>query len=98
MRRGIRPIVGATIRAVERPPCARKPITITPRWSDFRRRLIGRRITGLDRVGKRVVVELDSGERLVFEPRMTGLVLLADPPSVEHLRLLLQLDGSRTSP
>ncbi|MBL8826967.1 MAG: bifunctional DNA-formamidopyrimidine glycosylase/DNA-(apurinic or apyrimidinic site) lyase [Planctomycetaceae bacterium] len=93
MRRGLRPIVGTTIRAVERPPCARKPITITPRWSDFRRRLIGRCITGLDRVGKRVVIELDSGERLLFEPRMTGLVLLADPPSVEHLRLLVQLDG-----
>jgi formamidopyrimidine-DNA glycosylase len=95
MRRGIRPVVGATIQAVERPPCKRKPITITPRWSDFRRRLEGCKITGLDRIGKRVVVELDSGDRLIFEPRMTGLVLLADPPSSEHLRLVLQLTGAK---
>src|SRR6185436_14252104 len=29
----------------------------------------------------------------IFEPRMTGLVLLADPPTKEHLRLRLDLDG-----
>lgn len=95
MRRGILPVVGLRIAAVERPPCARKPIVMTPRWDQFRRRLSGRTITGADRVGKRVVAELDSGDRLVFEPRMTGLVLLADPPTREHLRLVLQLEGRR---
>jgi formamidopyrimidine-DNA glycosylase len=34
-----------------------------------------------------VVVELNSGDGIVFEPRMTGLVLLAQPPDQGHLRL-----------
>ena len=45
------------------------------------------------RVGKRVVVELDDGDRIVFEPRMSGLVLLADPPTDEHVRLVFELSG-----
>jgi formamidopyrimidine-DNA glycosylase len=49
----------------------------------------------VDRVGKRVVIRLDSGDALVIEPRMTGLVLLADPPSPEHLRLRIKLSGGR---
>jgi formamidopyrimidine-DNA glycosylase len=57
----------------------------------MRRRLAGTTITGTSRAGKRVVVLLDSGDRLVFEPRMTGLVLLADPPTQEHLRFRLRL-------
>lgn len=32
-------------------------------------------------------------EAVVLEPRMTGLVLLADPPSREHLRLRIALTG-----
>jgi len=95
MRRGVMPIIGQTIRAVSRPPCERKPIQITPSWNVFRRRITGRTITELGRVGKRVVVVLDSGDRLIFEPRMTGLVLLADPPTQEHLRLVIELDGGK---
>ena len=45
----------------------------------------------MGRVGKRVVLQLDSDDRLVFEPRMTGLVLVADPPTQEHLRFRLDL-------
>ena len=32
-------------------------------------------------------------DALVFEPRMTGLVLLAAPPTNEHLRLRIALAG-----
>jgi formamidopyrimidine-DNA glycosylase len=32
----------------------------------------------------------DDQSRLVIEPRMTGLVLLADPPDPDHLRLRIQ--------
>jgi formamidopyrimidine-DNA glycosylase len=32
-------------------------------------------------------------EAIVLEPRMTGLVLLADPPSQDHLRLRIALKG-----
>jgi len=34
-------------------------------------------------------------EAIVVEPRMTGLVLLADPPTHEHLRFRLRLSGSK---
>jgi formamidopyrimidine-DNA glycosylase len=94
MRRGIAPIVGARIVAVRRTACRKKPIRLWPRFAGWRRRLPGRAITGTSRVGKRVVVELDGGDRLVFEPRMTGLVLLADPPNQEHLRLEIALSGA----
>jgi formamidopyrimidine-DNA glycosylase len=56
--------------------------------------MVGRRISDVSRLGKRVVLKLDNGDRLIFEPRMTGLVLVADPPTVEHLRFQLDLaDG-----
>ncbi len=93
MRRGILGIVGARIRDVERVPCERKPIAIVPRIDHFERRVVGRRICDVGRVGKRVVVRLDSDDAIVLEPRMTGLILVADPPSREHLRFRFQLAG-----
>ena len=48
----------------------------------------------MDRLGKRVVVVMENLDRLIFEPRMTGLVLIADPPTVEHLRFRLTLKKS----
>jgi formamidopyrimidine-DNA glycosylase len=91
MRRGILGVVGARITDVERPPCARRPIAITPRIDHFRRRVMGTRIDDIGRIGKRVVVHLDSGDAIVLEPRMTGLVLVADPPTQEHLRFRCRL-------
>lgn len=93
MRRGVLPIVGSTIKDVRRPPCAKRPILIQPRIDVLRRRVVGRTITAVDRVGKRVVVRIDSGDAMIFEPRMTGLVLLAAPPTNEHLRLQVKLAG-----
>jgi formamidopyrimidine-DNA glycosylase len=94
MRRGILAAVGGTITHARPLPCPRKPIRIQPTAAALERRLVGRQITAIDRIGKRVVVRLDSGDSLVFEPRMTGLVLVSDPPSLEHLRFELQLRGS----
>jgi len=37
---------------------------------------------------------MENLDRLIFEPRMTGLVLIADPPTVEHLRFRLRLKKS----
>jgi formamidopyrimidine-DNA glycosylase len=93
MRRGIAPVVGCSIAAVERLPCPRKPIAIEPGLAAFRRRAEGKRIERTDRAGKRVVLWLDSGDAVVFEPRMTGLVLLADPPDPLYSRLRLKLEG-----
>jgi formamidopyrimidine-DNA glycosylase len=70
MRRGVSAIAGATIRDVERPACKKRPILIYPRIDILRKRVQGARIVGLGRVGKRVILELSSGDRLIFEPRM----------------------------
>lgn len=103
MCRGIAPVVGERIIGVERPPCRRRPIAIEPRIDRFRRRAEGKTIAGIERAGKRVVIWLSAKPRrvkqncgeeaIVIEPRMTGLVLLADPPTREHLRFQLRLSG-----
>lgn len=93
MRRGILAIVGSRVRGVVAERCARKPIMLLPGIAAFTKRAKDRRVTAVDRLGKRVVVRLDSGDSIIFEPRMTGLVLVADPPSAEHLRFRLDLAG-----
>jgi formamidopyrimidine-DNA glycosylase len=94
MRRGILGIVGAQIENVERTLCRQKPIAVAPRIDRFRRRATGCTIRNIGRAGKRVVVWLDSGDAIVLEPRMTGLVLVADPPTREHLRFRCALSGN----
>ena len=98
MRRGVEPVTGCRIRGLRRPKSRLRPIAISPRLSDFRRRVLRRKIVAVGRWGKRVVVELDGpgrepSDRIVFEPRMSGLVLLADPPTEEHVRLVVELSG-----
>ena len=93
MRRGVMPIVGSTIESAQRPPCKCRPILFSPRIDAFDRRVQGRKISNIGRRGKRVMIELDDQQVIVIEPRMTGLVLLADPPGPEHLRLQLNLRG-----
>lgn len=94
MRRGVAEIVGAKISKAERMPCPKRPIAITPRIDRLNKRVANRKITSVDRLGKRVVIRLDSDDRLIFEPRMTGLLLIVDPPTVEHLRFCLHLKKS----
>lgn len=92
MRRGILPIVGSTVADVGRVACPRKPIEVAPRIDVFRRRAVGRRIVDVRRAGKRVLVVLDTDDAIVFEPRMTGLVLIADPPDATYLRIRIGLE------
>jgi formamidopyrimidine-DNA glycosylase len=91
MRRGIASIVGSRIADVVRPRSKLQSIAIVPRFDVFRRRIKNRVIEKIQRLGKRVVLELDSGDRLVLEPRMSGLVLLHNPPNTKHLRLKFHL-------
>lgn len=93
MRRGIAAIAGSRVVGAERAKCSRRPILIQPHAPALRRRLLGRTIDDVGRVGKRVVLLLDNSDRLIFEPRMTGLVLVTDPPTTEHLRFRLDLAG-----
>ncbi|MCG8449679.1 MAG: bifunctional DNA-formamidopyrimidine glycosylase/DNA-(apurinic or apyrimidinic site) lyase [Pirellulales bacterium] len=93
MRRGIAKAVGSRVVGVEKVRCRRKPIEISPRGDSFHRRVRGATIAKLGRAGKRVVIALDTEDAIVIEPRMTGLVLVTDPPTPEHLRWRLQLEG-----
>ncbi len=93
MRRCVAPVCGRKILDVQQPSSRLQPIKISPRLPTFRRRVMGRRIVEVGRLGKRVLVRLDSDARIVFEPRMSGLVLLKDPPDREHLRLVFELSG-----
>ena len=87
MRRGIAAASGAVIVGIVRPPSRLRPIDISPPLARFRRCAVGRTIERVDRLGKRIVLVLDSCDRIVIEPRMTGLVLLADPPESQgHLQ------------
>jgi formamidopyrimidine-DNA glycosylase len=91
MRRGIQAVCGGTILAVRKPRCRLKPISITPALPTLQKRVRGRQIVAVDRLGKRVVLKLDNDSALVFEPRMTGLVLISEPPNQQHLRLRIAL-------
>ena len=93
MRRGIAAIAGCRVQGLRKPRSRLQAIEIIPPLAEFRRRVVGRTIVAVGRLGKRVVLELDSGDRIVLEPRMTGLVLLADPPDARRLRLVFELSG-----
>jgi formamidopyrimidine-DNA glycosylase len=87
MRRGILCIAPGQIADVDFPQCRCRPIQIFPAGKSFRKRLIGRTVTSIDRIGKRLLMRLDTRDAIVIEPRMTGLVLISDPPNEEHLRI-----------
>lgn len=93
MRRGILPVVGATIVAASRTPCAKRPICVKPRIDRLNKRVAGQQVKAIERLGKRVVVRIESDDRIIFEPRMTGLVLVENPPTKEHLRFRVDLKG-----
>jgi len=94
MVRGIRETMsGRILKKLELVPCECKPITIEPTLGRIRKRIEGTRIHSVERFAKRVVIRHETGDRLVIEPRMTGLMLLDDPPDPDHLRLKWTLSG-----
>jgi len=97
MCRGIACVAGSRIVRIESPPTRLRPIQIVPPLSQLGVRIGGKTIVSVGRIGKRVVLSLDSSDRIVIEPRMTGRVLLADPPDREHLRLVIHLAGGSRS-
>jgi formamidopyrimidine-DNA glycosylase len=68
-------------------------VEMTPNLKTIRRRVVGRKILGANRIGKRIILELDSHDRIVIEPRMSGAVILEHPRDRAHLRLILTLSG-----
>jgi formamidopyrimidine-DNA glycosylase len=92
--RGIRPLVqGREILHVRRCRCPFRPILVTPKWPAIVTRTRGQVVIEVRRLAKRVVLDLSSGDAFVVEPRMTGLLLISDPPDREHLRVEWQLGG-----
>lgn len=98
MRRGVLPVVGRRIADVVCPPCNLRPISIVPPFPALRSKLIQRVVQNVGRLGKRILLELDDDSVVVIEPRMTGLVLLAHPPSPEHLRLKISFEPTALAP
>lgn len=96
MCRGVRGIIGATIARVVDPKCTYRPIVCDPGLRIIATRLRSQQITGISRIGKRVLIETERWA-LVLQPKMTGLVSIEDPPSPEHVRLILELDNCATS-
>jgi formamidopyrimidine-DNA glycosylase len=96
MVRGIRPaVLGRRITAVRACPNTCRPIALAPSFPEFADRQLGATVTGVRRLGKRVVLDLSNAANVVIEPRMTGLVLLADAPDLEHLRMEWRFAGRR---
>ena len=103
MRRGIAHLAGWRITGASFPLHGVRPILLTPRRTTLSRRLEGRTLAAVARFGKRVAVELAPTARhgrewLVIEPRMTGQLLVTDPPTVTHVRMILELGASRRPP
>lgn len=96
MVRGIRPhCEHRLIQSITFPPCTRRPISIKPDRKAIEQ-LAGRTLQHVGRLGKRVLLKLDSGSVLVVEPRMTGLLLVTDPPTLDHLRITWKLGPARS--
>ena len=94
MVRGIRAAVeGRRIIGFSRCPCRCRPIALRPPLRSIQRRCEGQTVVAVRRRAKRIVLELSTGDAFVVEPRMTGLVLLADAPDPEHLRFEWRLEG-----
>ena len=68
-----------------------------PSAAEFERRLEGARITGARRRAKHLVVELGSGESLVFQLKIGGQLLLVPPVEepASALMMVLHLDEDR---
>lgn len=93
MRRGILAAIGSRIESIEQPKSRYRPIAIRPSLRQIKSKLVGRTITDVRRLGKRVVIDVDSDMSLVLQPKMAGLVAIDDVPSKEHIRLIVSLSG-----
>ncbi len=94
MCRGVAPVCGRRIRRLYWPRCAFRPVAVRPNRRAVSRCVSGRRIAQVTRRGKFLLLVLEDDSALALHPRMTGLVLLEEPPDREHLRMELLLEGN----
>jgi formamidopyrimidine-DNA glycosylase len=96
MVRGIRAAVeGTRIVEFRRAPCPCRAIRLQPGLTAIRRRCEGQTVAAVRRRAKKIILELSGGAAFVIEPRMTGLMLVTDPPDTEHLRFEWRLEKNR---
>ena len=97
MRRGLAGVVGRKIASVEFPRSRVRPLSIEPAAATISRRIVGHTVAAVERRGKRIVIELAAAGAaarrgrlwLAIEPRMTGLMLVVEPPTEEHVRMVV---------
>ncbi len=94
MRRGLEPALGGTIVRVEFPEIPYRPIQISPDREQWSSLLDGQRIHAIDRIAKRVLVRTSGGLSIVMQPKMAGIAMVTDPPSDQHVRLVVHLIGA----
>jgi formamidopyrimidine-DNA glycosylase len=87
-------VVGSRIESAE---VLDSSLVEQPALEEFARRLAGVRITRARRRAKHLIVELDSGDALVFQLKIGGQLLLVPPVEEPRaaLMLVLRLDGDR---
>ena len=87
-------VVGSTFEGAE---VLAPPLVEQPGIEEFVRMLEGASITGARRRAKHLVVELDTGDALVFQLKIGGQLLLVPPVEKPNtaLMLVLGLDGGR---
>lgn len=95
MRRGISGAIGGTVVKAHKCRCSKKPLAMNVTWTSLARRIKGQQIEAIDRRGKRLMLKFANQWTLVIEPRMTGLMLVSDPPTDEHTRFWLEISGGK---
>src|ERR671910_1192371 len=85
-------VVGSSI---ERAEVLDPALVEQPSVEEFVHRLAGVRVTGTRRRAKHLIVELDTGDSLVFQLKIGGQLLLVPPVEEPRtaLMLVLHLDG-----
>ncbi len=73
-----------------------RPIPVSPSRSHVRKAVAGRSIVRIWRLAKRIVLELDTASSMIIEPRMTGLMLISGPPTIEHRRVVWHFHPQRS--
>ena len=94
MRRGLIATIGGTITAVTEPIIPYRPIKLDPPFVQLRKRVLGATVVAVNRIAKRVLVELDTGDSIVMQPKMAGIAMVSEPPSEQHTRMVFDLRGA----
>ena len=94
MRRGLLPTIGGIITAITEPSIPYRPIKIKPGIMQFRKRALGATVVAVDRVAKRVLVRLCTGDSIVMQPKMAGIAMVSSPPTDQHTRMVFDLAGA----